>query len=112
MALPLRFVFAHRRLFCRERVFRDRTNPFDIFDERECWRGLLACGGYQIDVGDIVYYLPSILYTRAVSSPSMLSIVSTYQGLTADGPPPVLWCFISEAILLRGPISPHRRKPK
>ena len=70
------------------------------FDERECWRGVLARGGYQIDIGDMVYYLPSILYTRAVSSPSMLSIVSTYQGLTVDGPPPVLLCFISEAILI------------
>ena len=35
MALQLRVVFAHRRLFRRERVFRDRMNPFDRFDERE-----------------------------------------------------------------------------
>ena len=35
MALQMRLLFAHRRLFRRERVFRDRTNPFDVFDERE-----------------------------------------------------------------------------
>ena len=35
MALQLRLVFGHRRLFRRERVFRDRTNPFDKFYERE-----------------------------------------------------------------------------
>ena len=35
MALQLRLVFAHRRLFRREQVFRDRTNPFDKFYERE-----------------------------------------------------------------------------
>ena len=35
MALPPRLVIADRRLFRRERVFRDRMNPFDRFDERE-----------------------------------------------------------------------------
>ena len=31
----LRFVYAHWKLFRRDRVFRDQTNPFDVYDERE-----------------------------------------------------------------------------
>ena len=27
--------YGHRRLHRRERVFRERTNPFDMYDERE-----------------------------------------------------------------------------
>ena len=94
MALQLRLVFAHRRFFRREQVFRDRTNPFDKFYEREMferyrfgkddlWKisdemlggelefgstrlggtpdivellitlRILACGGFQLDIGDM-----------------------------------------------------------
>ena len=95
MALQLRFVYAHRRLFHRESLFRDRTDPFDIYDER----GLLD--RYRFGKADLWKIGDEMLgdalefnSTRLCGTPAIVQLLTSHD-------PPYLACVDSRSTRLR-----------
>ena len=83
MALRLRLL--HRRLFRRERIFRDRTNPFDMYSDHDMFMRYRFGKGDLWQICDVLSDELSFANARLGSTSPIIQLLLTLRILACGG---------------------------